>query len=421
MTALINDCFAFDDKHRMRHATVLTTLEGRLSAIVADETIPLTKAHGRILAMDVKATRDTPASDNAAVDGYAFRHADYLTVSGTLKCYGKVKAGDSAPLAQSTETACVRIFTGAPMPDGFDTVAMQEDCGVDGSIITIPAGLKHGANRRKAGEDVCEGTIIAQANRVVRAADIAAIAAAGVSKVQVRKKLRIGILSTGDEIIQPGQTAAPHQVYDANRPMLQALFDRPYAEIIDLGHIGDAEALLSQTITNAARTCDLIITSGGASRGDEDHLFDTLQVLGKAHVWQIAIKPGRPMMLGQIGNTILMALPGNPVAAMVCSLLYGRPVIAHLCGVKWVEPVGYCAPSAFTIVGKKPDRREFLRSWRIIDPETGNISIEKFSRDGSGLISGLQAAEGLAVLDETTTHLPQGTPVRFIPFSDMEL
>lgn len=421
MTALRDDCFAFDDKHRMKHATVLATLAERLSKVVDDETVPLAEAAGRVLAQDCLATRDTPASDNAAVDGYAFRHADYEANRGVLKCTGKVKAGQAAPTMNTVEHTCARIFTGAPMPAGCNTVAMQEDCTVDGATITIPAGLKAGANCRKAGEDVRTGSVIAQANTIIRPADIAAIAGSGLSSVSVRKRLRIGVLSTGDEIVQPGNEAATHQVYDANRPMLTALLDRPYTSIVDLGHCPDDPSQLETRVKYAAQDCDLIVTSGGASRGDEDHLFDTLNRLGSAHIWQIAIKPGRPMLFGQIDSTVLMALPGNPVAALVCTLLYGRPIIAHLCGAQWSEPMGYIVPSGFSIAKKKPDRREFLRSWRVVDAESGTISVQKFARDGSGLISGLQAAEGLTVLEETVTSVDLGAPVRFIPFSDMEL
>ncbi|MGB7433690.1 MAG: molybdopterin molybdotransferase MoeA, partial [Ahrensia sp.] len=302
-----------------------------------------------------------------------------------------------------------------------DTVAMQEDCTTRGDTVTIPLGLKPGANRRRAGEDVRAQSVIVPALQCLRAADIAAIASAGIASVTVRQRLRIGLVSTGDEIVQPGAQTQAHQVYDANRPMLRALLDRPYAQIIDLGHCDDDPAALRTTLSEAAKDCDLIVTSGGASRGQEDHLFDALAQLGHAHVWQIAIKPGRPMLFGQFDNTVLMALPGNPVAAMVCCLLYGRAIVAHLCGAQWAEPLGYSLPSAFSIEKKKTDRREFLRSWRVVDPETGVVSVQKFSRDGSGLISGLQAAEGLTVLPETVASVEKGEAVRFIPFSDMEL
>lgn len=421
MTVLRNDCFAFDDKHRMKHATVLATLAERLSQVVGDEPVPLSQAAGRILAQPCRAQRDTPATDNAAVDGYAFRHGCYRANDGALRQCATVKAGQQSVDLSVPEAGCVRIFTGAPMPPGLDTVAMQEDCTVHGDIVTIPPGLNPGANRRKAGEDVRAHSIIAPARQCLRATDVAAIAAAGIASLTVRQRLRIGIVSTGDEVVQPGAQAQAHQVFDANRPMLHALLDRPYAQIIDLGHCKDDPALLRKTLLEAAQKCDLIVTSGGASRGQEDHLFDALAHIGHAHVWQIAIKPGRPMLFGQFENTVLMALPGNPVAAMVCCLLYGRAIVAHLCGAQWAEPLGYNLPSAFSIEKKKTDRREFLRSWRVVDPETGVVSVQKFQRDGSGLISGLQAAEGLTVLPETVTSVEIGEAVRFIPFSDMEL
>lgn len=416
---LADDCFAFDDKNRMTHAEVLAAIDARVTRVVGEETVAIADSCGRILNQDVTAPRPVPAFDNSAVDGYAFRHADYAE-SNTLTLAGRMAAGDTQTGATAAGT-CVRIFTGAIMPDGLDTVAMQEDCTIEGDAIVIPLGLKPGANRRRAGEDVAPGDVIATTNQVLAPADIAAIAASGHGAISVRSKLRIGILSTGNEIIQPGEAHDGSAVYDANRPMLSALANRAHAELIDLGHCRDDADAIRDLVADAANRCDLIITSGGASRGDEDHLFDVLTQLGRAHIWQIAIKPGRPMMMGQIGDTVLMALPGNPVAAMVCFLLYGRPVIAKLTGADWHPPMGFDLPAGFSIAKKKPNRREFLRGWRERDDATGALVAQKFARDGSGLISGLRAAEGLIMIDEAATSVKEGDMVRFIPFFDMEL
>lgn len=419
MRVLADDCFAFDDANRIRHHEVLARIAERLSCVTATQTVSLDALAGRVLAADIVAPHPVPGHDNAAVDGYAFAHAE-LAQGRPLQLASRIAAGDQAsgPILAGQ---CARIFTGAVMPDGTDTVAMQEECERNGDAVTIPIGLKPGANRRLAGEDVKEGDTVANAGKVLNAADIAAIASTGNANASVRTRLPIGILSTGNEVLAAGEPFRPNAVYDANKPMLMALADRAHTQVTDLGHCIDDAALLRETLEQAATQHALIITTGGASRGEEDHLFSVMTALGNAHVWQIAIKPGRPMMFGQIGDTVLVSLPGNPVAAMVCFLLYVRPMIARLIGANWTRPTGYAMPAGFAIDRKKPDRREFLRGWCETDPETGIQRAMRYPRDGSGLVSGLRAASGLIEIDEATTSVSIGEPVRYLPFSEMEL
>ena len=417
---LVDDCFVHDGR-RMRHDDVLDLLAERLCAVTGHKSVPVIGAAGRIAAAGVAASMHVPQSDNAAVDGYAFAHARYLGHGGRLRVAGRIAAGD-APSDAVPDDACVRIFTGAPMPHGTDTVAMEEDCraGADGRIA-VPPGLAPGANRRRAGEDFRPGDPIVEAGGVLRPQDLAALSANGHAQVAVRRRLRIAILSTGDEIVQPGAPAGRAQVYDANRPMLRALAERPATRVTDLGHVGDDRDRLERTVAEAAARHDLIITSGGASRGEEDHMRAVLDALGKRHLWQIAVKPGRPMLFGQIGDTVLVGLPGNPVAVLVCFALYANAVIGHLCGAPARRPRGYPLPAAFDIARKKTGRREFLRGWAAPDPRTGALAAHRFPRDGSGLISGLQAATGLIELDEDVAGVASGDPVRFIPFCDLGL
>lgn len=415
---LVDDCFVHDSQ-RMRHADVLALLAERLSPVVGVQAVPVMNAGGRIVARDVQAAMHVPQSDNAAVDGYAFAHQSYAATDGRLRLAGRVAAGDNASDLVDAG-ACVRIFTGAAMPNGTDSVAMQEDCEqtADGRV-TIPPGLKPGANRRRAGEDFMPGDTIVCAGQTLRPQDLAALAATGQAAVSVFERLRLAILSTGDEIVSPGEQAKPTQVYDANRPLLTALAATPATQVTDLGHVGDDKHRMSAVIAEAARNHDLIITSGGASRGEEDHMLDVLDTLGHRHLWQIAIKPGRPMMFGQIGDTVLVGLPGNPVAVLVCFLLYGRPVIGHLSGARVAPPTAYPLPAAFEIAKKKTGRREFLRGWAAANPETGRLEAHKFARDGSGLISGLQAAHGLIELPEELAGVERGAPVSFIPLPEL--
>ncbi|MEN0001649.1 MAG: gephyrin-like molybdotransferase Glp [Pseudomonadota bacterium] len=410
---LRDDCFVHD-RDRMRHDEVLSLLAERLVQTVGAETIALGMAAGRIIDQDIMAPITVPQSDNAAVDGYAFAHTDYLAADGQLTLGETASAG-----RQRIDLAAgqaVRIFTGAVMPNGADSVAMQEDCRVEGPNVKIPAGLKRGANCRLAGEDVKTGERLIPQGHILSPAHIAALASVGIDQVPVRARLRVGILSTGDEIVQPGATAAPHQVFDANRPMLSALLQDAKINLVDLGHLGDDREKLQQTIEAAAANLDLIITSGGASRGGEDHMLDILDQLGNRHLWQIAVKPGRPIMFGQIGDCVLIGLPGNPVAAFVCTLAYVRPTMAHLMGTRPRRPRPLLLPAAFAIEKKKPDRREFARGWRNKDG-----SVDKFARDGSGLIAGLTAAGGLIELPEATTSVAKGDLVRFIPFDEFAI
>lgn len=417
---LVDDCFVHDSG-RMRHEDVLALLAERLAPVTGARTMSVINAAGRIAAADVSAPIPVPQSDNAAVDGFAFSHAAYLENRGRLTPAGRLAAG-TVPDDRLTAGACMRIFTGAPMPDGADTVAMEEDCSVDADgTILIPEDLKAGANRRLAGEDFKPGDTVVRAGQALRSQDLAALAATGHDRVTVREPLRIAILSTGEEIVQPGEQANPAQVYDSNRPMLLALARSPATAVTDLGHVGDDETELRRTIAEATRGHDLIITSGGASRGEEDHMLKVLDHLGKRHLWQIAVKPGRPMMFGQIGDKVLIGLPGNPVAVRVCFALYARAVIGHLAGATVTPPTGYPVPAAFAIARKKTGRREFLRGWVARDTQSGALAAHRFPRDGSGLVSGLQAATGLIELDEDTDKVARGDAVRFIPFAELAL
>ena len=417
---LLDDCF-LHDRDRMRHDEVLALLDERLARIVASETVPLDQAGGRFLAAPVTAPRDVPLHDNAAVDGYAFAFADYAHLT-TLGIGARIAAGDLEPRTLGKGEAA-RIFTGAVMPDGADTVAMQEDCqiGFDGTTVTIPKGLKPGANRRRAGEDVKAGDTVVREGTRLRPQEVAAIASLGQAHVDVCAPLRIAIVSTGNELLDPSDTrpfAAGH-VYDSNRAMLKALAASLPVEITDCGIAPDDPARVEALLRHASRENDVILTTGGASRGEEDHMVETLDRIGKRHLWQIAVKPGRPMTLGQISDgardCVVFGLPGNPVAVFVCFLLYVRPALIKLGGGVATVPPRFPLPAGFQIARKKKDRREFLRGWLETDAR-GQTIVRKFERDGSGLITGLREATGLIELPEAVEKVVPGQTVSFIPF-----
>ncbi len=408
---LLDDCF-LHDKDRLRHDDVLALLKDRLSPVAEVETVALDRAHRRVLAQNVTAPRNIPAHTNAAVDGYAVRAGELQAQGMTrLKVSARIAAGDTRDLALETGSAA-RIFTGARMPEGADTVFMQEDCDRDGEMVALPSGIKPGANVRAAGEDFAEGAVVAEAGKRLRPQDLAAVASTGQADVTCYAPLSVAVMSTGDEVLQPGAPFKTGQVYDSNRFLLSALLATVNVSVTDLGIVSDEEETVRRTLVEAASAHDVILTTGGASRGEEDHIVSVMASEGHLHGWQLAVKPGRPLAFGQIGDTVFLGLPGNPVAAFVCFLFYAQPMFAHLQGALWQPPRRFEVPAAFSISKKKPDRREFWRAWL----EDGRA--HKFARDGSGLISGLTAAAGLIEVPEEVTSVDEGQMVSFIPFSE---
>jgi molybdopterin molybdotransferase len=416
---LLDDCFAHDKK-RMLHDEAIGVLKQRIGPVAGQERVKLSDAAGRLLFAAAVAPHPIPAHTNAAVDGFSFAAADYDPDAGSeMPVDGRAAAGHR--IAQRPAAgAAARIFTGAVMPEGHDTVVMQEDVRfgtiAEGPVVAIPAGLRRGANVRRAGEDVAEGEVLLQAGSLLRPQDLAALASIGAGEVECFARLKVGIVSTGDEVVRAGAKLTPGQVYDANAPMLAALVASAGATPIDLGILPDDLQEVKTRLARAAQTVDVIISSGGASRGEEDHVVTALDALGKRHLWQLAIKPGRPMSFGQIGDCVMLGLPGNPVAVFVCFLLYVWPLLLRMGGAaRWPEPTRYRLPALFAFPGRKVGRREF---WRGTSRETANgLGVDKFARDGSGLISGLRAADGLIDVPEDVPEIKQGDSVAFIPFS----
>lgn len=413
---LLDDCF-LHDKDRLTHAEALEILRSRLAPVAGTEPVPLAEATGRILAETIVAPRNIPAHTNAAVDGYAFAHAQYDARNGSrFTVPGRAAAGHAfgAPLGAGE---ALRILTGAVMPEGADTVAMQEDVTPEGTSVFIPGGLKPGANRRLAGEDVEAGSTLADASLRLRPQDIAALAATGIGDALCRKRLRVAVISTGDELLSAGAPFAEGHVYDANAPMLTALTGLCGHAPSFLGILPDNAASVRASLAEAAANFDVVITSGGASRGEEDHVVNSLDALGSLRMWQLAIKPGRPMSFGQIGDCVFLGLPGNPVAVFVCFLLYAAPVLALLGGAGWREPRRYDVQAAFALNRRKTGRREFLRG-QLVPDEAGQLSVKPYPRDGSGLISSLRASSGLIEIPEALEAVREGQRVSFIPYSE---
>jgi molybdopterin molybdotransferase len=419
---LLDDCF-LTDKERLRHDDAIGILRSRARPVAGAEHVPLGQAVGRIAAESVTSPFKVPASDNAAVDGYAFAHADYEAAGGYFPVVERIAAGHPSLRPHMTGTA-VRIFTGGLMPAGADTVAMQEDCEtheVNGhAFVAIPPELKRGANRRKAGEDLMEGAVIVKTGSRLRPQEIAALASVGVERVKVFCRLRVALVSTGDELIRPGASLGRGQVYDSNFFLLSGLLKTIDCDAADIGVLPDDPGMVRKRLLDLAENHHAVLTTVGASRGEEDHLARSLREMGKRHIWQLAVKPGRPMAFGQIGDCPVLALPGNPVAAFVCFLLYVRPLLVTLSGGAWLEPERFLLPAAFEIPARKPGRREFWRG-RLASDDAKRPKVEKFPRDGSGLITSLRESDGLIEIEEDLPSVRPGDLVPFLPFSGFGL
>lgn len=419
-SGLVDDCFAQDprDAARLTHARALAELSGRIRPITAIESVPIAQAAGRIAGEQISAHHPIPGHTNAAVDGYAVAHAAYVSAGDAgQRVAGRAAAGQPFDEPAPADGA-VRIFTGAVVPAGLDTVAMQEDCTTADGRVWIPAGLKPGANVRRAGEDVSPGDVLTRPGQVLRPQDIAALASSGHARIGCHAPVRVGIASTGDEVVaaREGARLGTGQVFDVNGPMLTALVAAAGGVVIDLGIWPDRREIVEEKLVDAASRCDLILTSGGASKGEEDHIAHAIAAHGNRHFWQIAVKPGRPLMFGQVGGTVIAGLPGNPVAVFVCFLLYVTPMLRRLGGGDWFEPRRFPLPATFHVPKRKLGRREFWRG-TTVQGESG-LAVEKFARDGSGLISGLRAADGLIDIPEDRPSVAPGELVDFIPFSE---
>jgi len=416
MTQLANDCFAFGGKLMTMH-DALALLNERVTTVTPRETVALADANRRILAEDIISPIDVPPHANAAVDGYAFAY-DELEPGAATRFVVSGRAAAGHPFAgRGREGEAVRVFTGAVLPEGCDTVAMQEDVRRDGDTIVVPPGLRLGSNRRKAGEDVKAGARVLRGGARLRPRDIALVAAIGRSQVPVYRRPRVALFSTGDEIREPGEDLAPGAIYDANRYLLRALLAELGCLVSDLGILPDKASAVRDGLAEAARAHDLIVTSGGVSTGEEDHVKAAVEALGALHFWRLAIKPGRPIALGTVGGAAFVGLPGNPVAVMVCFLRFARPIILRLNGASDLAPLMFRVRADFEH-RKKRDRREWLRAKLSLGPG-GETLARKFERQGSGLITSLTGSDGLVELGEEVTELARGTMVDFLPFGEV--
>jgi molybdopterin molybdotransferase len=416
MAQLSDDCFAFGGP-MMSVDEAVAIIGERVSAVPDREAVSLLAADGRILAADVMAPLPLPPFANSAVDGYAVRSGDLRQGDeATFPVTGRVQAGASAQPARAGEA--IRIFTGAPMPQGADTVFMQEDVRIDreGRVV-LPAGLEPGANMRPEGEDIAAGSSALKAGLRLRPQDVALAAAFGLAQLEVIRRIRVAVFSTGNELVSPGAARGAAHLFDSNRFMLMAMLVRLGCEVSDLGILGDDRASLARALNKAAEVHDLILTSGGVSTGEEDHVKAAVESAGTLVLWRMAIKPGRPVAMGIIGGTPLIGLPGNPVASFVTFVHVVRPTVLALMGAA-PQPLVPMPVSAGFAYNKKIARREYVRV-HLRKADDGVLEAVKFPREGAGLLSSLVDTDGLVELGEEITRVEPGQTVGFLSYASL--
>lgn len=377
------------------------------------ETLPTLAANGRVLAQAQASGMNVPTHDNTQMDGYAVRAADCASGAATLTVSQRIPAGHvGQPLLPGT---AARIFTGAMIPEGADAVVMQEQCELAGNLVTIKHAPKAGEWIRRAGEDITNGSVILPAGTRLRSQELGLAASVGLAELPVRRKLRVAVFFTGDELTMPGEPLAPGAIYNSNRYTLRALLENLGCEISDFDIVPDSLDATRSVLRQAAQGNDLIITSGGVSVGEEDHIKPAVEAEGKLNMWQIAVKPGKPLAFGEVKDAFFLGLPGNPVSSFVTFLLFVRPFILRLQGVSDPQAL---APKAYPLRADfswpKADRRnEFLRA-RL----NGQGGLDLFVNQSSGVLTSTVWGDGL-IDNPPGQAIQPGDTVRFIPFSEL--
>jgi len=388
-------------------------LLAQATAVAEPEPVELAAAAGRVLAQDLASPLDVPGFDNSAMDGYALHSRDLEAARNAgLPVTQRITAGS---VGERLQPGCAaRIFTGAPLPEGADTVVMQEHCRAADERVWIETTATAGANIRPRGNDIAAGDTVLERGTLLQAAHLGLAASVGIGTVEVSRRLRVGVFSTGDELVEPGKPLAPGHIYNSNRYQLNALLMAQGCEVLDLGSIADDFNSTREALLQAAAQADLVMTTGGVSVGEEDHVKAALQTVGELTLWRIRMKPGKPLAFGRIGDTPFIGLPGNPVSVFVTFLLIARPYLQALQGRTDARPRRYPVRAGFDY--RASQRREYVRV-RLHDGADGMPVAETFSRQGSDVLSSVAWANGLAEIPEDAT-VQAGDTVSFLPFAE---
>ena len=406
----------FDPKSLSADAALEQIKSGAIR-IKGIEKIAIREALNRILAEDIRSHINVPTGTNSAMDGYAVNSRD-IPSSGNIELHVSGTAWAGKPYdGKLTAGSCVRIMTGAIIPDGADTVIIQEDVQVTGSGIIIDGATRKGDNVRQAGEDIAAGDLILSRGRRLNPADIGLIASLGIAEVCVVRRLRVAFFSTGDELRSIGETLSDGAIYDSNRYTLYGMLERMGADIIDMGVIKDDRDALEEAFSIAAANADVLITSGGVSVGEADYIKEILAKLGKVDFWKVAIKPGRPLAFGQVGNALFFGLPGNPVSVMVTFYEFVQPALRKMIGE---DDAGVLSLKARcdSKLKKRQGRVEYQRGILQRD-EDGNLVVVKTGAQGSGILRSMSQANCFIILPIDSSGVEPGEFVDIQPFSGL--
>ncbi|UVK96842.1 gephyrin-like molybdotransferase Glp [Pseudomonas sp. B21-048] len=376
--------------------------------------VRLNQAMGRVLAADIHSPVNLPAWDNSAMDGYALRAADLPQAGGCLSIGGRIAAGDQASSPLLAQQA-VQIFTGAPLPPGADTVVPQERCRVEGERVWFPP-VSVGDHVRKEGEEVRCGDLLLKAGKRLRAQELGLLAGAGIARVEVYRPLQVCLLSSGNELREPGDSLAPGQIYNSNRYCLAALLRGWGVEVHDYGVMVDELAASRHALSLASSECDLLLSSGGVSVGEEDHLKQAIEELGNVDFWRLAIQPGKPLAFGEVAGKPWIGMPGNPSAALITALVVVRPFLLRAQGVTDVLPVPLAVPAGFDWL-QRNKRRQYLRA-RLTPGANGQLSVELHPQQSSAMLTAACWADGLAVI-ECEQQVLKHDNVMFLSFAEL--
>jgi len=379
---------------------------GRNSKVlVGKETLALRQCLGRVLASDIVSEIDVPPADNSAMDGYALRLEDWTDPEEPLKISQRITAG--TPPAPLEEGTIARIFTGAEIPEGANTVVMQERCEADEDLVLIKSVREIGANIRAKGQDIEKGATVLEAGHRLRAQDIGLIASLGNAEAQVKQRLKVAIISTGEELVEPGEAIAEGQIYNSNRYTLEAMLEGWGFEVVDFGITPDDPKVIADVMTEASKKADVIITTGGVSVGDEDHVRDVVESLGHIDLWRIAIKPGKPFAYGVVKGTPFLGLPGNPVSTFVTALVIARPFLFGCQGISNTEIIPLQQTALFE--QRSCDRQVYMRIRSTAD------GAEIFEKQSSGVLFSTTWGDGF-VVQQPGEDVVKGEMVDVIPF-----
>ncbi len=412
-----NDCCpsTADERRTLTKQEAIDFLLSRVEPIAATETIPLEAGLERVLASALMSQIDVPGWDNSAMDGYASRHADLTEHGGNLTVAQRIPAGTTGtPLAPGT---AARIFTGAPVPDGTDTVVIQEICERTGDQVQIPLDCHTDANIRRVGEDIRTGAEVIGVGTRLAPQHLGLAASVGIAELVVYRRLRVAILASGDELVPPGQPLGPGQIYNSNRFVLRGLLESLGCEVVDLGIVADTLEATMAALSQGADSADLIVASGGVSVGEEDHLKPAVERLGSLDLWSIAMRPGKPVAFGRIGDTPFFGSPGNPVSLFVSFCLFARPLVLRMQGVAGdLSPRTLKVRAAFDWT--KPDKRTEFHRARLQSGEDGAPELAVYPSRSSAVLSSVAWADGLVEIASGQVIQP-GDPVDFIPFTSL--